>query len=96
MDDHIPFITDARHLEAVAGSGYLVLRPPREVSEAYLAVQAEIQGRGLADGLSYPRPHLTLKGFGVESDEGKCSEVELLAFDGGPERLVGRYPLTGG
>lgn len=56
------FITDPRHLAALAGSSYLVLRPPDDVTTAFMEAQDQLR-QWVNNRVSFPRPHITICGF---------------------------------
>jgi hypothetical protein len=61
--DRVPFIEDPAHLREVAGTAYVCLRPTGDVVSVYEEVQGRL--RASIPGLSFPRPHCSLKGFGT-------------------------------
>ena len=73
MPAYPPYITDPRHLTSAEGTKYAVLRPTEPLATAYALVQDSLRGFG-CEGLSFPAPHLTLKGFG-EGDDAKVLDV---------------------
>jgi 2'-5' RNA ligase len=85
--DREPFITDPRHLSAVAGSSFLVLRPPERVRAAYAEVQAAVRDRAEGRG-SYPAPHVTICGFPQPASAAEASIVSEWAERTRPLRVA--------
>lgn len=79
-----PYITDPRHLEALSGTRYLVLRPSQQLAAEYLRVQAVLRALPVGNRLSFPAPHLTLKGYGTGSDEALVQTVQVWAEEATP------------
>jgi 2'-5' RNA ligase len=78
-----PFISDERHLAAVAGSSYAVLRPPRDVEAAFGDLQDQIRSR-VDDLASFPRPHVTICGFPKIAEDAERAVVEAWARETPP------------
>lgn len=66
---HEPYVTDPSHLEQLAGTKFVLLRPTQRLATAFLRAQSALRALPLGTRLSFPAPHLTLKGYGAEADE---------------------------
>ena len=78
--EYVPFITDPRHLAALAGSSWLALRPTGDVVTAYETVQAQFR-QFLRDDptVSFPMPHVSLIGFRNEANDLTVATVRTWA-----------------
>jgi hypothetical protein len=79
MADREPFISDLRHLDAVAGTAWLVLRPQGEVPDVFTEAQSVVR-EALEDELvSYPAGHVSIMGFENEDEVALAAAVEAWA-----------------
>jgi len=92
--DRRPFITDPRHLAAVAGSAWLVLRPGPDLEAAFEQLQEVLRWELAGEDVSLPGPHVSIQGFEREDESALVEAVDAWAM-ATPPLTIRTLRLTG-
>src|SRR3954452_21219639 len=79
MSERRPIISDPRHLAALTGSAWLVLRPGVEVTAEFGRLQRSLGGDLRGEDVSYPGPHVSVQGFQDQMEASVVPAVDAWA-----------------